>query len=1270
MVCDYTMIINLFSAPLSQGRFFQNQIFMRRETNMKKQNAMKRIFSMLLCLCMMVSYLPAVAHAAETACICTTACTEDSIDTDCPVCGVEGADLENCTQHSHTQEQEPLETTTSTETVEETLESTMGSTVPKTTDATGVEETVDESVSAVRSMIDALPDVSTATEEELTAAYDAAQSACAAYEALTAEQMEEIDLTKLLSLMDWYNGQTQTLDETPATSGTCGTGVNWTYSNGTLTISGVGSMDNYKGQVPWQAFKSSITKVVIENGVTNIGECAFYQCKKLKSVEIPDTVTAIGGMAFFVCINLRTVTIPDSVTEIGYEAFCNCTNLTSVTIGSGVKKLGMGVFRECTKLASIIFRGTSNPSYSENTIKPTFGNIDPNYTVAVPSGYPVEDGFCGLTVTKTIIDTVTLEQSSAVYNAGNQIPAITAVKAGTVDVPTTDYTVSYKNSSGQTVTEMKNAGIYKVVVTANANSKFACSKEVEWKITKATPANPTTPTATNEISYGQLCSAVTLSDTTNWKWSYPDQVIRSGQHRAELIADYDNYDYTQVEGYDSNDGTVRRNVAVTVKPTTPTIKVTANPASAYAGQTITVNVTVKNPYYNASGSTLPTPACTYQIGAGAETAITGNAFVIPQNTPANTTITIKAATAAKGNDYAAGSGTATVTVIAKADRPAPTGLAAVDETISGKADGKITGVTFEMEYRKENEVIYTAISGGKLENLAVGKYFVRYAEDADHNASPDTEIEIKEGRKLTITLPTEQEGYEMTSTVTETTYGDSIVLFFKLKPGYTKGEKFQISASNGTVTESYGTYILSDITEDTVISVTGVVDTTAPTAEITVKDNSWNKFVDTITFGLFFNEKQDVTITASDAGSGVDTISCYLSENTLTLEQVKALADTDWTEYMGKFSINAERKYVIYAKVTDNWGNATYISSDGLILDMTAPVISGVGNGKTYYTTQKVTASDTYLKSLTGTEADGIIPGDVDKVYIIKATDEAENSTTFTIIMKPISSISEGMPALNTVKISDKTAIEAVKATASNVLASQCANATAEEKAKLEQNVEDCDKLLKAILNAEHAIKLIDAMPDAKKTQPNDKNAIDAYEAAQSTYDKLTENEKRMVGDENKAKLDAMYEALTAYDITKGDGSTWTKGSTSGLTFTANGYFGKFTEIKVDGTTVDVKNYEAQSGSTVITLKASYLQTMKIDKHTIQVIYTDGTTDGADTFTIRAASTTGGNSTTNGVNSPATGDHSNMALWISLLCVSVVGMTALLLLNRKRRTTM
>ena len=608
--------------------------------------------------------------------------------------------------------------------------------------------------------------------------------------------------------------------------------------------------------------------------------------------------------------------------------------------------------------------------------------------------------------------------------------------------------------------------------------------------------------------------------------------------------------------------------------------------------------------------------------------------------------------------------------ILKADQTAPT-VGKTDETIRGKADGTISSLTTAMEYRAKNSQTYTkAQTDGTLKNLAAGTYYVRYAETDNYKASEDAVVAIGEGRLLTITLPVENEqvGYTLTANSTQVRYNDGTVIRIVLDSGYTRGDSFRVTATNGTVTLVGGAYYLQNVTEDTVVTVEGIVDSTAPTAEITVKGNSWSKFVDKITFGLFFNETQDVTITANDAGSGVDRIYYYLSDTPLTLEQVKALADTNWTEYAGKFSISAEQKYVVYAKVTDNWGNATYISSDGLILDMTAPVISGVENGKTYYTTQKVTANDTNLKELTldGVAFDGTIPGNVDKVYTITAKDKAGNSTTFSITMKPISSIREGLPTMDTVKISDKDAIEDVRATASNVLASQCANATDEEKNQLEQIITDCDTLLEAIQNAEDAIELIAAMPDAKKTQPDDKTAIDAYEAAKAAYDKLTDAEKRMVGNENKAKLDAMYEALTAYDITKGDGSTWTKGSTSGLSFTANGYFGKFTGIKVDGETVDAKYYEAQSGSTVITLKASYLQTLKTGKHTIQVVYTDGATDGTDTFTIKAAGTTGGNSTTNGVNSPATGDHSHMALWISLLCVSAVGMIAVLLVRRKK----
>ena len=671
----------------------------------------------------------------------------------------------------------------------------------------------------------------------------------------------------------------------------------------------------------------------------------------------------------------------------------------------------------------------------------------------------------------------------------------------------------------------------------------------------------------------------------------------------------------------------------------------------------------KNPTYTGEGQTITITSVTLD----GKTLMLGTDYeIVSGNKGTNAddyTLTIQG----KGG-Y---NGTATKGwTILKADQTGPT-VGKTDETIRGKADGTISSLTTAMEYRAKNSQTYTkAQTDGTLKNLAAGTYYVRYAETDNYKASEDAVVAIGEGRLLTITLPVENEqvGYTLTANSTQVRYNDGTVIRIVLDSGYTRGDSFRVTATNGTVTLVGGAYYLQNVTEDTVVTVEGIVDSTAPTAEITVKGNSWSKFVDKITFGLFFNETQDVTITANDAGSGVDRIYYYLSDTPLTLEQVKALADTNWTEYAGKFSISAEQKYVVYAKVTDNWGNATYISSDGLILDMTAPVISGVENGKTYYTTQKVTANDTNLKELTldGVAFDGTIPGNVDKVYTITAKDKAGNSTTFSITMKPISSIREGLPTMDTVKISDKDAIEDVRATASNVLASQCANATDEEKNQLEQIITDCDTLLEAIQNAEDAIELIAAMPDAKKTQPDDKTAIDAYEAAKAAYDKLTDAEKRMVGNENKAKLDAMYEALTAYDITKGDGSTWTKGSTSGLSFTANGYFGKFTGIKVDGETVDAKYYEAQSGSTVITLKASYLQTLKTGKHTIQVVYTDGATDGTDTFTIKAAGTTGGNSTTNGVNSPATGDHSHMALWISLLCVSAVGMIAVLLVRRKK----
>ena len=86
--------------------------------------------------------------------------------------------------------------------------------------------------------------------------------------------------------------------------------------------------------------------------------------------------------------------------------------------------------------------------------------------------------------------------------------------------------------------------------------------------------------------------------------------------------------------------------------------------------------------------------------------------------------------------------------IGKATQEAPNGLTGVAPTTEGGSDGKITGVDATMEYRMESETIYTACAGIEIENLPAGNYFVRYAEDHNHFASPDAEVTVGEGAPL------------------------------------------------------------------------------------------------------------------------------------------------------------------------------------------------------------------------------------------------------------------------------------------------------------------------------------------------------------------------------------------------------------------------------------------------------------------------------------------------------------------------------------------
>ena len=131
--------------------------------------------------------------------------------------------------------------------------------------------------------------------------------------------------------------------------------LTWTlYEDGTLTISGTGAMKSYRNDdSPAVQKKDNVKKVVIEDGVTSIGESAFYSCKSLTSITIPDSVTSIGFTAFYACSSLTSITIPGSVTSMERSAFEFCTGLKSVTISDGVTSIGAYAFSKCSSLTSI-----------------------------------------------------------------------------------------------------------------------------------------------------------------------------------------------------------------------------------------------------------------------------------------------------------------------------------------------------------------------------------------------------------------------------------------------------------------------------------------------------------------------------------------------------------------------------------------------------------------------------------------------------------------------------------------------------------------------------------------------------------------------------------------------------------------------------------------------------------------------------------------------------------------------------------------------------
>lgn len=126
-----------------------------------------------------------------------------------------------------------------------------------------------------------------------------------------------------------------TLAEDELTTGSCGDNATYSFdaTTGTLTIGGAGHMTDYNSDdQPWCNTSAKIKRVVIQSGVTSIGDFAFNNCFRIEQVEISDTVTSIGKSAFSQNYYLTTIEIPFSVERIGQYALENCSKLQSINV--------------------------------------------------------------------------------------------------------------------------------------------------------------------------------------------------------------------------------------------------------------------------------------------------------------------------------------------------------------------------------------------------------------------------------------------------------------------------------------------------------------------------------------------------------------------------------------------------------------------------------------------------------------------------------------------------------------------------------------------------------------------------------------------------------------------------------------------------------------------------------------------------------------------------------------------------------------------------
>lgn len=167
----------------------------------------------------------------------------------------------------------------------------------------------------------------------------------------------------------------------------CGNNASWKYEDGVLTIYGKGAMWDYNWSVdnlPWDDERLNITKVVIEEGITHVGDSCFATCINLEDLKLPSSLESIGEEAFYACYELEELNLPSNLTSIGLNAFVYCEKISKLTLPETLDSIGGQAFVDCG-LSEVYFRGDVPTSWGKygSWTKMVFDN---SVTIYYPAG--------------------------------------------------------------------------------------------------------------------------------------------------------------------------------------------------------------------------------------------------------------------------------------------------------------------------------------------------------------------------------------------------------------------------------------------------------------------------------------------------------------------------------------------------------------------------------------------------------------------------------------------------------------------------------------------------------------------------------------------------------------------------------------------------------------------------------------------------------------------------------------------------------------------